>query len=136
MLGLMALSTGVGSGLGLIDNERGTIWKDVALILTAGVALLAEIWTINRSASLGASLVVLGVVVISLATLRTIIVPIVMALVGFGVFMRTVRVGRDVNLSYGTSSQPSRNTEVFVDKQRGQAGFTVSTNSVTGHQQI
>ena len=95
VLGLIALSTGVGGGLGFIDNEQGTLWRDVALILSAGVALLAGIWTINRSALLGGGLVVYGVVVISLGTLWTIIVPIVMALVAIGVVLRAIRVGRD-----------------------------------------
>ena len=97
LLGLMALSTGVGGGLGLIDNEHGTIWMSVALSLSAGVALLAGIWTIRRSALLGGGLVVFGVIVIGLGTLWTIIVPIVMALLAIGAAMRAMRVGRERN---------------------------------------
>ena len=42
-------------------------------------------------------MVVYGVVVISIGTLWTIIVPIGMALVAFGVVLRAIRVGRDRN---------------------------------------
>ena len=97
VLGLMALSVGVGGGLGLIDNEQGTIWRDVALILSTGVALLAGIWIIERSALLGSSLVVFGVIVIGVGTLWTIIVPVVMGLVAVGAFLRAIRVARERN---------------------------------------
>ena len=60
VLGLMALSVGVGAGLGLVDNEQGTVWLDVTLNLSAGVALIAGIGTIERSPLMGAGLVVFG----------------------------------------------------------------------------
>ena len=97
LLGLMALSVGVGAGLGLVDNEQGTIWRDVTLSLSAGVALLAGIWTIERSPLLGGGLVVFGAIVIGLGTLWTMIVPVVMALVAMGAFVRAITVIRERN---------------------------------------
>ncbi len=94
VLGLMALSVGVGAGLGLVDNEQGTVWLDVTLNLSAGVALLAGIWTIERSPLMGTGLVVFGVIVIGQRTLWTIAIPIVMAFVAVGAGVRAIRIAK------------------------------------------
>ena len=94
MLGLMALSVGVGAGLGFVDNEQGTIWRDVTLNLSAGVALLAGIWTMERSPVLGTALLLFGVIVIGLGTFWTIAIPIVMALVAVGAGVRAIKIAK------------------------------------------
>ena len=94
VLGLMALSVGVGAGLGLVDNEQGTIWLDVTLNLSAGVALLAGIWTMERSPVLGTALMFFGVIVIGLGTFWTIAIPIVMALVAVGAGVRAISIAK------------------------------------------
>ena len=97
VLGLTALSVGVGAGLGLVDNEHGTTWRDVTLNLSMGVALVAGIWVIKRSPLVGSGLVVYGAIIIGLGTLWTTVIPIVMAFVAIGACARAMMLVRKGN---------------------------------------
>ena len=79
-LGLIVLVQVVGAALGLIDKDHEIVWRDIALTLLTGLALLAGIWIIERSALLGAGLVAIGVIVVGVATLWTIVIPVAMAI--------------------------------------------------------
>ena len=94
-LGLIVLVQGVGAALGLIDGDHEIVWTDIALVLLTGLALLAGIWIIERSALLGAGLVVIGMIVIGVATLWTIIISIAMAIVAMGALIRAATAMRD-----------------------------------------
>ena len=94
-LGLIVLVQGVGAALGLIDGDHEIVWTDIALTLLTGLALLAGIWIIERSALLGSGLVVIGAIVIGVATLWTIIIPIAMAIVAMGALIRAATAMRD-----------------------------------------
>ena len=94
-LGLIVLVQGVGAALGLIDGDHEIVWTDIALTLLTGLALLAGIWIIERSALLGAGLVVIGMIVIGVATLWTIIISIAMAIVAMGALIRAATAMRD-----------------------------------------
>ncbi|MDA1129492.1 MAG: hypothetical protein O2913_12465 [Chloroflexi bacterium] len=94
-LGLIVLATGVGVALEIIEGDQETVWLDVALTLSTGVALLAGIYMIERSALLGGGLVVVGVIVIGVVTLWTIIIPVAMALLAMGALLLATRVARE-----------------------------------------
>ena len=94
-LGLIVLVQGVGAAFGLIDKDHEIVWRDIALTLLTGVALLAGIWIIERSALLGAGLVVIGVIVVGVVTLWTIVKPVAMAIVAMGALIRAATVMRD-----------------------------------------
>ena len=53
------------------------------------------IWIIERSALLGAGLVVIGVIVVGVVTLWTIVKPVAMAIVAMGALIRAATVMRD-----------------------------------------
>ena len=88
ILGLIVLVQGVGAALGFIDKEHEIVWRDIALTLSTGLALLAGIWIIERSALPGAGLVVIGVIVVGVVTLWTIVIPVAMAIVAMGALIR------------------------------------------------
>jgi hypothetical protein len=94
VLGLMAFVSGVGTALGFIDNDHEIVWREVALTLSIGVALIAGIWMIERSALVGSGLVLVGVIVIGVVTLWTVVIPVAMALLAIGVLVRAAEVAR------------------------------------------
>ena len=95
ILGLYTLGLGVWSGLGIVENENGIIWKDVSFELSMGVALLTGVWLTERSALLGAGLIGYGLIVIGVATLWTIAIPIAMGLLAVGALVRAIALTRE-----------------------------------------
>ena len=93
-LGLIVLVQGVVAALG-IDKENEIVWRDITITLLTGLALLAGIWVIERSALLGAGLVVIGVIIVGVATLWTIVIPVAMAILAIGALIRGAITMRD-----------------------------------------